>query len=280
MAEAVTSAPQPEDIELELFIEGLRRGYGIDFSGYRRASFKRRVLALTERRHLPDISALTAYCLRHPEAVSDITGALSVPTSDLFRDPQVFQRLRQEVLPSLSSFPRLTIWHAGCAGGEEAYSLAITLFESGLLGRSRIYATDISEEALARARDGIYALREARRYSANYRASGGTASFSDYMHANYERIKMHDWLAESMTFAAHNLSADGVFIETQLVLCRNVFIYFEHSLRERAVQLFAQSLVRGGYLLLGLREAMDARFMAQWFEPLGDGLYRRLATRA
>lgn len=278
MTEAVpddTAPPDAEDVEVELFIEALRRAHGYDYSGYLRASFKRRLQALAARKQAPDISSLIGRMLRDPAMLPEIISGLSVPHSGMFRDPGVFARLRGEVLPALASHPRLTVWHAGCAGGEEAYSLAIVLHELGLMRRSRIYATDISDGILALAREGIYPLREARQYAENYLAAGGTASFSDYMHAQYGGIKMHDWLRAPMTFATHNLTADGVFVEAQLVLCRNVFIYFDAALRRRALQLFADSLVRGGYLLLGLREAVDRELVTRWFEPLGDGLYRR-----
>lgn len=271
------TTPDVAAIELELFIEALRRAYGYDFSGYLRASLKRRVEALAARKRLADIGQLTAYCLRNPEATAEIVAGLSVPHSGLFRDPEVFLRLREEVLPALASHPRITVWHAGCAGGEEAYSLAIVLHELGLLARSRVYATDINEAVLQQAREGSYPLREARAYAENYRAAGGTASFSDYSEAHHERIRMADWLRSPMTFETHHLGVDGVFIEAQLVLCRNVFIYFDAPLRQCALRLFAESLTRGGYLLLGARETVDRAFMRTWFEPLGSGLYRRKA---
>lgn len=278
MAEVPEQPPTAEDIEVELFIEALRRAWGYDFSGYLRASFKRRILALVAQRKLAGISALTAQCLREPDTATDTVAALSVPHSSLFRDPEVFARLRTDVLPWLASYPSPTIWHAGCAAGEEAYSLAILLHEAGLLARSRIYATDINEAVLARAREGIFPLARGRDFAEGYLAAGGMASFADYMHAQYGRIKLHDWLRAPMTFAVHNLATDEVFVEAQMVICRNVFIYFDTALRRRALQLFADSLVRGGYLLIGLREAVDRELVMRWFEPLGDGLYRRLST--
>lgn len=280
MAEVPEQPPTAEDIEVELFIEALRRAWGYDFSGYLRASFKRRILALVAQRKLAGISALTAQCLREPDTATDTVAALSVPHSSLFRDPEVFARLRTDVLPWLASYPSPTIWHAGCAAGEEAYSLAILLHEAGLLARSRIYATDINEAVLARAREGIFPLARGRDFAEGYLAAGGMASFADYMHAQYGRIKLHDWLRAPMTFAVHNLATDEVFVEAQMVICRNVFIYFDSVLRARAVRVFAESLVRGGYLLLGAREHVDAALMRRWFQPLGEGLYRRLAEDA
>ncbi|WP_043768593.1 CheR family methyltransferase [Algiphilus aromaticivorans] len=280
MAPEQEQAPAAEDIEVELFIEALRRAWGYDFSGYLRASLKRRILALVAKRDLSGISALIAQCLREPDTAADIVAALSVPHSSLFRDPDVFARLRTEVLPWLASHPSPTIWHAGCAAGEEAYSLAILLHEAGLLARSRIYATDINEAVLARAREGIFPLAQGRDFAEGYLAAGGAASFADYMLAQYGRIKLHDWLRAPMTFAVHNLATDEVFVEAQMVICRNVFIYFDSALRARAVRVFAESLVRGGYLLLGAREHVDAALMRRWFQPLGEGLYRRLAEDA
>jgi chemotaxis protein methyltransferase CheR len=275
-ADARQSSVDVEDVEVELFITAMREIHGFDYSGYLRASLKRRLQALAEFWSLPSISRVTEKLLHEPDCRNTVVSRLSVPVSELFRDPQVFLRLREEVLPRLASFPRINIWQAGCAGGEEVYSLAILLEELGLSARSHIFATDINEVALARAREGIYPLRDARTYSVNYQQAGGAGSLSDYMHAQYDHVKLDDRLRERVSFVAHNLGSDGVFVEAHLILCRNVLIYFDQGLRQRVMRLFRNSLARNGFLVTGLRERLEPD---PALEVLGDGIYRRLADR-
>ena len=249
--------PDPEDVELELFIRAMQLRHGYDFSGYAHASLKRRALALLEQGPFATLSELTGRLLRDDALVPRVVSGLSVPVSDMFRNPWVFKALREEVFPLLSSWPRINIWQAGCAYGEEVYSLAILLEEADLYERSTIYATDFSEAALLRAQEGIFALRDARTYSENYLAAGGRRSLSDYYHARYERIKLDERLKRNISFANHNLVADGVFCEAHLILCRNVLIYFGNALQDRALGLFRDSLVRGGFLCLGNKESLE-----------------------
>jgi chemotaxis protein methyltransferase CheR len=225
------------------------------------------------------ISDLTRRLLHDEGFLGTAIGRLSVPVSEMFRGPRVFELLRKEVMPLLASYPRINIWQAGCAHGEEAYSLAIVLKECGLYHRAQIYATDMSNEALAKAREGIYPLREARLYTENYLKSGGSGSLSDWYTAAYNHIKLDESLKERISFIHHNLVADGVFGEMQLVLCRNVLIYFGDELQERALGLFRDSLVRGGFLVLGDRERLDYSALAGHFRPLEPGLplYRLIA---
>ncbi len=266
-----------EDIEIELFIRALDLRYGYDFSGYAQASFHRRVRALHVSSGLPTISALTARLLHDEAYLPQVIARLSVPVSEMFRSPRSFELLRREVLPVLASYPQISIWQAGCAHGEEAYSLAILLKEAGLYNRTRIYATDISEEALSKAREGIYPLREARLFSDNYLKAGGGGSLSDWYTALYNHIKLDESLKERITFVNHNLVVDGVFGEMHLILCRNVLIYFGEDLQQRVIGLFRDSLVRGGFLALGDRERPVSGRFAQEFRPLvpGQPLYRR-----
>jgi chemotaxis protein methyltransferase CheR len=184
----------------------------------------------------------------------DILARLSVPVTEMFRDPAVFKRLREQVLPVLASWPRLNVWQAGCASGEEVYSLAILLDEAGLLERSQIYATDINDLALKKAEDGIFPLADFAETERRHRLSGGTRPFSDYCLSAHGFFRIDQRLREHIAFAHHNLVSDGVFCEVQLVLCRNVLIYFNHELQERVLRLFHSSLVRGGFLCLGTRE--------------------------
>lgn len=246
-----------QDIEVALLIEALRRRHGYDFGGYSPASFKRRVQALMDAEREPSISRLIERVVHEPAFLHTVLARLSVPVSEMFRDPEVFAVLRSEVLPHLASYPRINIWQAGCAHGEEVYSLAILLQECGLLTRSHIFATDISDAALAKAQEGIYRAELLREYEENYRRAGGTGSLRDYLTERYDYIKISDSLRTNITFANHNLVADGVFGEMNLILCRNVLIYFSRPLQERVLRLFRDSLVRGGYLCLGSKESLQ-----------------------
>ncbi|HEX4872904.1 MAG TPA: protein-glutamate O-methyltransferase CheR [Nevskiaceae bacterium] len=265
-----------DDLELDLFVEALRRRHGYDFSGYVRASLKRRVQALQAISGARTVSHLTERVLHEPAFVEQVIERLSVPVSEMFRTPSLFRLLREEVVPVLASWPRITIWQAGCAHGEEVYSLAILLSECGLYDRCRIHATDFSEAALARAREGIYPLREARLYSENYLKAGGTGTLSDWYVAAYQHIKLDDRLKANISFSHHNLVADGAFAEMQLILCRNVLIYFERGLQDRVIELFRGSLARRGFLCLGSKESLAFSSLASEFETVAPGhsLYR------
>lgn len=259
-----------EDIEIDLFIEALLRRYGYDFRDYSRASLARRIRGLVTARHLPTISDLTARLLHRPNEIGGVIAGLSVPVSEFFRDPHVFRTLKERVFPHLASYPQITVWQAGCAQGEEVYSLAILLSEAGLYERTRIFATDMSKEALERAREGIFPLREAPEAARRYLSAGGSRSFSDYYHARYDLMKLEDRLLSRVTFAEHNLVTDGVFCEAHLILCRNVLIYFSNVLQERVLARFVESLARGGFLCVGTRENLDFSASRSAFQIL-DG---------
>jgi chemotaxis protein methyltransferase CheR len=181
----------------------------------------------------------------------------SVAVTEMFRDPTFYVSVRKNVIPYLKTFPFIKIWHAGCASGEEVYSLAILLQEEGLYERSTIFATDFNEVILEKAREGIYPLKDIRQYSANYARAGGQASFSDYYHAQYDSAIIDRTLKRNITFASHNLVTDGVFGEMHLIFCRNVLIYFDRPLQDRVLQLFDESLEHGGFLCLGTKESLD-----------------------
>ncbi len=269
-------ASDRHDIEIELFRQALKLRHGYDFGGYAPASFKRRVLALQAAVAAPNLSRLTERLLHEDGFVREVIGRLSVPVSEMFRDPAVFRLLRRDVMPVLATWPQINIWQAGCAHGEEVYSLAIVLRECGLYERAHIFATDFSDEALARAEEGIYPLHEARAYSDNYLRAGGTGSLSDWFTARYHRIKLDETLRKRVTFANHNLVSDGVFGEMQLIVCRNVLIYFGDDLQERALGLFRDSLVYGGFLCLGSRESLTYSEFGADFERIGGSIYRRI----
>ncbi|MFS8036842.1 CheR family methyltransferase [Xanthobacter sp. AM11] len=246
-----------EEIEVDLFVEALNRRYGYDFRDYSRASLTRRVRNLVVTFGAGSVADLTALVLHTPGRVGEVIAGLSVPVSEFFRDPHVFLALKEKVFPHLASYPEVNVWQAGCAHGEEVYSLAILLSEAGLYERTRIYATDISAAALARAREGIFPLADARDAARRYLASGGAGSFSDYYHARYDLMKLDERLISRVTFAEHNLVTDGVFCEAHLILCRNVLIYFNTPLQDKVLHGFAQSLVRGGFLCVGTRENLE-----------------------
>ena len=270
-----------EDIEIELFVRALKLRHGYDFSQYAPASLKRRVRQLTQAHQTGTITALTARVLHEPAFLAAVLEGLSVPVSEMFRDPEVFRALREKVFPVLASYPQINIWQAGCAHGQEVYSLAILLEEAGLYERTQIYATDFNEAALRHAQEGIYPAKEAQLWSRNYQAAGGSHSLADYYSARYELLKLDGRLRRHVIFANHNLVADEVFCEAHLILCRNVLIYFSDPLQDRTLALFRDSLVRGGFLCLGTRESLDFAPSAADFVPVDAALrIYRLAQKA
>ncbi|HSX70431.1 MAG TPA: CheR family methyltransferase, partial [Pseudomonas sp.] len=216
----------------------------------------------------PTISALQERILHDPKAFMQLLQFLTIPVSEMFRDPSYFLALRQQVVPLLHTYPSLKVWVAGCSTGEEVYSLAILLREEGLLERTMIYATDINPHSLEKAEQGIFALDHIRTYTENYQRSGGKGAFSDYYTAAYDRALFDKTLRDNVTFADHSLATDSVFAETQLISCRNVLIYFNRGLQDRALGLFHESLCHRGFLGLGSKESLDFSGYAQQFEAL------------
>lgn len=277
------SIPETDSEELEIrdFVDTLKARHGYDFGQYAPASFKRRLRALRMRTGAASIAALSRRVMDEPAFLRQVLAGLSVPVSEMFRDPWVFEALRREVLPILASYPRIHIWQAGCAHGEEVYSLAILLQEEGLYDKAQIFATDLNDVALEEAAEGIYPAANARQFSENYLRAGGRRSLSHYFHARYERIKFDESLKRNVTFASHNLSTDGVFAEVQLILCRNVLIYFNDILQDRVLQLFRDSLVHKGFLCLGSKETLARTGVEADFEPFDASarLFRRRAPK-
>lgn len=257
-----------EDIEIELFVRALKLRHGYDFTQYAPASLKRRVLQLVHAQQAGNVSTLTSRVLHEAGFLQVVLEGLSVPVSEMFRDPDVFGALREQVLPLLASYPQINIWQAGCAHGQEVYSLAILLEEAGLYDRTQIYATDFNDAALRQAQEGIYPSKDAQLWSRNYLAAGGSHTLADYYSARYELIKLDQRLRRNVIFANHNLVTDEVFCEAHLVLCRNVLIYFSDALQDRTLALFRDSLVRGGFLCLGTRESLDFAPSAGDFTPV------------
>lgn len=257
------SDPEVDDVELALLVEGVFRRWGYDLREYARASLKRRLLELVRKEQLPSLSALQERVLREPQWRDRLLTAVTVHTTEMFRDPGFYRALREKVLPGLASFPFLRVWVAGCSTGEELYSVAILLEEMGLTARSRIYATDADEAVLARAREGVFPLAAMQAYTANYQSAGGARPFSDYYSAAYGNAIMNPRLRDTVVLAQHNLASDASFNEFHLLLCRNVMIYFNQSLQDRVHRLLYASLPHLGVLGLGDRETLR-------FSPLAD----------
>lgn len=265
------------DLEVRLLMEAIYARYNHDFREYSVASQKRRVLHAVEQLQCDSISALQGLVLRDARAFAQLLEILTVPFTEMFREPEFFLALRQQVMPVLHTYPSLKVWVAGCASGEEVYSLAILLHEEGLLDRSIIYATDINPAVLERARQGIFPISELQQYTRNYQAAGGTRGFSDYYTAAYGAARFDRELVKRVTFADHSLATDHVFSEAHLICCRNVLIYFNRTLQDRAIGLFLQSLCHRGFLGLGNKETLDFSAHGAAFETVAsrERIYRK-----
>lgn len=268
-----------ERLEVDLLLEGLYRCHGYDFRGFARASIERRARDLAARHDGSTILGLLDRAVHDQRFFSELVQHFSIPVTEMFRDPPVHLALRTLVAPLLRTWPHVKIWHAGCATGEEVYSLAIVLAEEGVLERATIYATDFNDAALERARAGIFAPEVIQAATRAYQEAGGRGSFSDYYRSRYEAVVMDAALRRHITFANHNLATDGVFGEMHLVLCRNVLIYFNRELKERALGLFTDSLVHGGFLCLGRAEGLTGSTLEGAYEVADAGarIYRRVA---
>src|SRR5262245_57659495 len=240
---AAQPARSVEDIELELLLEGIFRQYGFDFRNYALSSLRRRVLNFMRRESIGTISLLQDRVLHDHLWLDRFLYALSVNVSAMFRDPHFYKAFRKEVVPLLRTYPFIRIWLAGVSMGEEVYSLAILLKEEGVYDRCRIYATDINDVVLKKAKEGIYPIELMQTYTTNYIKAGGTHSFSDYYTAAYDRVILKSSLKENVVFAQHNLASDSSFNEFQVILCRNVMIYFNSALQAHVHHLLHESLV-------------------------------------
>jgi len=261
-----------------VLLEGVFRRYGFDFRNYARASLRRRLRRRRDLEGIPTVSGLLERLLHDPLCMERLLLDLSINVTAMFRDPEFYRAFRRTVVPMLRTYPYVRIWNAGCSTGEETYSLAILLAEEGLLDRTRIYATDINQAVLARARDGVFPLEKMREYTENYQAAGGTRAFSEYYLAAYDGVRFDPMLAANVVFAQHNLVADRSFNEFHVVLCRNVLIYFDKTLQDRVHHLFFDSLTRFGILALGQKESVAFSPHEADYQPLDDAqrLYRRV----
>jgi chemotaxis protein methyltransferase CheR len=266
-----------EEVELDVLLEAILRVYGYDFRNYARASLRRRLWRRVTAEGRTSLSGLLETVLHDPAAMERLRVDLSVTVTSMFRDPPFFLSVRQRVVPLLRTYPFVRIWVAGCATGEEVYSLAILLREEGLAERVRIYATDVSDEVLDRAQEGLIPLDKMRAYSSNYLEGGGRESLSRYYEVEGRWARLDPSLRDGVVFARHNLATDGTFNEFHVILCRNVLIYFDRTLQQRVHGLFDDSLVPLGILGLGARESLATSSLESRYEALDAEvrLYRK-----
>jgi chemotaxis protein methyltransferase CheR len=237
-------------------LESIRFVYGYDFTEYAEPSVRRRIVAFMEARTIPTLDALGKIVLRDEQIFEEFVQHLSITVTEMFRDPTFYKQLRETIVPQLATYPVVKIWVAGCATGQEIYSLAIMLKETGLLERAIIYATDINQQSLHIAKQGIYPLENMKMYTRNYLQAGGQQEFSGYYHAQHNSVRFDPTLRQNVVFAAHNLVTDQSFNEFQMILCRNVLMYFNQALQNKVIDLFYQSLCPFGFLGLGDKESL------------------------
>lgn len=257
-----------QEIEIRLLIEAIYLKYGYDFRNYSRAHIRRRIVNRFQHSGLNSISEMTHRALNDIDFVETILMDLSITVTEMFRDPSFYRALRQSVLPVLRTYPFVKIWHAGCASGEEVYSMAIMLKEEGLLHKTQIYATDFNPYVINYAKKAEYPVNRIKEFTVNYQKAGGRRSFSDYYKADGESARLIDPLKKNIVFANHNLVTDSVFAEMNLIICRNVLIYFNRELQDRVIHLFMESLSGGAFLCLGSKENLQFSAHFHAFEPV------------
>ncbi|WP_410512363.1 protein-glutamate O-methyltransferase CheR [Paenibacillus sp. BR2-3] len=267
-----------EHIEIELLLDGVHRLYGYDFRNYALPSLKRRIWHHVHAENVPSISALQEKVLHDRACFERFIHSLSIPVTEMFRDPGLFLTFRQKVVPLLRTYPYIRIWHAGCSTGEEVYSMAILLHEEGLYDKARIYATDINNRSLQQAKEGVYEISRMKQYTKNYLDAGGTRAFSEYYAAKYNSVIFQPFLRKNIIFAEHNLATDTSFNEFNVILCRNVMIYFNDELRDHVHGLFHESLSRFGVLVLGSKESIHFTRYSDSYVPLDrvEKIYRKI----
>jgi chemotaxis protein methyltransferase CheR len=267
-----------EDLEIQLLLEGVYRYYGFDFRNYAMASLKRRVWNAVRSEGLPTISSLQERVLHDPACLDRFVLGLSVNVTSMFRDPEFYVAFREKVVPLLRTYPFIRIWHAGCSTGEEVYSMAILLHEAGIYHRCRLYATDINEAVLRQAKAGVFPLEIMQEYSQLYLKAGGQQTFSDYYTAAYDGAILRSFLKQNIIFSPHNLVTDASFNEFNVILCRNVLIYFNQHLQNQVHKLLHESLRMFGVLGLGKQESLLNSPCEDCYETLAgrEKLYRRI----
>lgn len=264
--------------EIALLLNDLLEVHGYDFSDYAMASLKRRINRLFVLDRFPSFAEFRYRIRSDKSYLKRVVEEITVNVTEMFRDPAFYKTLRQEIIPVLATHPFIRIWHAGCSTGEEVYSMAIILQEANLLHKTLIYATDINPGVLEKAGKGIFPLGQMKQYSENYILSGGQKDFSGYYTAKYDLAKFDERLRHKMIFATHNLVSDRSFNEFQLVLCRNVLIYFDKELQDKVFHLFDESLEKFGFLALGSKETMKFSSVGKKFKqiPNKEKIWRKV----
>lgn len=252
----VDEVEKNRDLEIHLLLEAIHLKYGYNFHNYSQAHLKRRILGRLSRSKLSSVSEMLHKVIHDPDFFHTLLLDLSINVTEMFRDPKFFVALREEIIPVLKTYPYVKLWHAGCSSGEEVYSMAILLKEEGLLDRCTIYATDFNQIVLKKAAEAIYPLDKIKAYTENYNKALGKASFSDYFTIQYGAAIIDKSLKKNIVFSDHNLTTDGVFGEMNVIICRNVLIYFNRGLQNRVYKLFHESLLPGGFLCLGSKETL------------------------
>lgn len=270
MSQSAYHEPDAElfNIELHLLLEAIYLRYGYDFRNYSKAHLKRRVLLRLGISKLTTVSELQKKVLRDRDFFKDFLEDLSINVTEMFRDPEFFLSIRENIIPKLRTYAYYKIWLAGCSTGEEVYSLAILLHEEGLLERCQVYATDFNQKVLEIAKEGVYHKADIEQYEKNYQLAGGKKRLSDYYTSMYGSVMFHKELSNRVVFADHNLVTDSVFADANLILCRNVLIYFEKPLQEKVLGLFYESLVPSGILCLGTKESLRFSDYGTLFEEI------------
>jgi chemotaxis protein methyltransferase CheR len=270
--------PSLERVEIELLLEGIYRHYGFDFRSYAYASIRRRLWKRIEAEGLATVTALQERVLHDQDMMEKLLLDLSINVTAMFRDPRFYIAFREQVVPLLRTYPFIRIWHAGCSTGEEVYSVAILLEEEGLYERARIYATDINDVVVQRAKSGIFPLERMQEYTENYISAGGKRSFSEYYTAKYDGALFDPALLRNIVFSQHNLVTDRSFAEFTVILCRNVLIYFDRKLQNQVHRLFYDSLATLGILCLGSKESLKFSDFEQCYEAVSptDKIYRKV----
>lgn len=267
-----------DDEEVNILVKDLLELYGYDFTQYSFASLKRRVNRLFSLDKFPSFAEFRFRLRNDSDYLDRFVEEITVNVTEMFRDPSFYKVLRNEVFPVLATYPFIRIWHAGCSTGEEVYSMAILLKEANLLHKSLLYATDINPQVLEKAKSGIFPLSQMKQYSENYILSGGLQDFSSYYTAHYNRGKLDDSLKKKIIFSTHNLVSDGSFNEFNMIVCRNVLIYFEKNLQERVFRLFHDSLGTLAYLALGSKETIRFSSVASDFKQVGkEKIWRKIS---
>lgn len=264
--------------KLSNLFEFLYEKSGYDFRGYSPVSLARRVSLFNDRYKFNDIEQLQNALLAQKGLLRSFLNNMTVQVTEMFRDPEFYLSIRNQVIDLLRTYPRIRIWHAGCSNGAEVYSMAILLDEAGLLDRARIYATDINEDSLKQAYRGVYSLKDMQLYTKNYQEAGGTKDFADYYRTDNHSVIMDSRLKKNITFSFHNLATDWVFTEAHFIICRNVLIYFNRDLQNRVLEMFDKGLVRQGFFALGTKESIQFSTIANKFETVAkaERIYRKI----